>query len=98
MERVYLEMFVQGLDQQEDVLTDYRASEGLCLHHFRRAVTVAHDQTTLATLVDVQQTRWQALVDQLSEAIRKSDWRFRDEPQGDEMKAWLRAIAVLAGS
>jgi hypothetical protein len=56
------------------------------------------DDATLDTLIDAQQSMWQELVEQLSEAIRKNDWRFRDEPQGDEMSAWLKAIAVLAGS
>jgi len=48
--------------------------------------------------VSVQRVIWERLTDQLSEIIRKSDYRFLDEPWGEEGDAWLRAIAVLAGS
>jgi len=34
----------------------------------------------------------------LSESIRKSDYRFRDEPSGEEAGSWLRAIAAVAGA
>jgi hypothetical protein len=98
MERVYLEMFILGLSEQAGLPAKYRVSDGLCLQHFRQAMSMTRDRTIAETLIDVQRTLWQALVNQLGEAIRKNDWRFRDEPQGDEMKAWLRAIEVLAGS
>ncbi len=34
---------------------------------------------------------------ELDEFIRKNDYRFRDEPWGQERDAWLRALNALAG-
>lgn len=39
-----------------------------------------------------------ALEQELSEMIRKADYRFRDEPRGGERDSWLRAIARVAGA
>ncbi|MDF1522816.1 MAG: hypothetical protein P1P87_08360 [Trueperaceae bacterium] len=41
--------------------------------------------------------RLHELRDELAEAIRKSDYRFADEPKGPEGDAWLRAIRVFGG-
>jgi len=97
MERIYLGMLLDHLLDQDGLLADYRASDGLCLPHFCRALALVRDRATFDTLVDAQRFIWQALVDQLDEAVRKNDWRFRDEPKGEEMKAWLKALAALAG-
>jgi len=48
--------------------------------------------------VNAQRRIWERLLAQLSEFIRKNDYRFRDEPVGEEGDAWLRAIAALAGA
>ena len=39
----------------------------------------------------------QQLVEQLSEIVRKEDYRFRNEPRGEEVGASLRAIGALCG-
>jgi hypothetical protein len=41
--------------------------------------------------------RLRELREELAEAIRKSDYRFADEPKGPEGDAWLRAIRVFGG-
>jgi hypothetical protein len=33
----------------------------------------------------------------LGEVIRKSDYRFKDEPRGEESGVWLRAITAMSG-
>jgi hypothetical protein len=45
-----------------------------------------------------QRAIWERLVGQLSESIRKSDYRFQGEAWGEESGAWLRAIAALVGA
>lgn len=35
---------------------------------------------------------------ELSELIRKADYRFRDEPRGAERDSWLRALARVSGA
>ncbi len=41
--------------------------------------------------------RLEAMLDELDEFVRKSDYRFADEAKGDERDAWVRAIRVLSG-
>lgn len=42
--------------------------------------------------------RWREIVADLDEYIRKNDYRFRDEPRGDEQRAPWRAVAAAAGA
>ena len=39
----------------------------------------------------------QRLEGQLSELIRKHDYRFKDEARGSEMTSWKRAAGIVAG-
>lgn len=96
-ERVLVDTLVEGLSDQDGLLTAFRASEGLCLHHFRQALTRAHTAAIFEMLTAVQRDIWQRTLDQLGEIIRKEDYRFRDEPRGAETGASLRAIATLSG-
>lgn len=98
MERIYLTGLATGLTDEEGLLAAYRASDGLCLPHFRKALTLVSDQNVFETLVGAQIAIWQRLVTYLGELIRKHDWRFQDEAQGEETGAWLRAISALVGA
>lgn len=97
MEDVYLGTLLEHLLGEDGLLIAYEASEGLCLLHFRQALTRVRDETLFEALVSAQRVIWGRLVAQLSEAIRKSDARFRGEPRGEESGASLRAIAALVG-
>lgn len=81
----------------DELLSLYRDSDGLCLPHFRHAVTRASSGVDLEKLVTAQKRIWNRLEKQLSELIRKSDYRFRHEAMGSEDASWLRAIAALSG-
>jgi len=96
-EEVLIATLVEGLLGDDGLLPAYRASEGMCLKHFRQALSEARSPAVFEALVDVQRTKWQQLVEQLSEIVRKEDYRFRDEPRGEEVGASLRAIAALCG-
>jgi hypothetical protein len=98
MEDVYLQALSHNLLGEDGLLSAYESSDGLCLPHFRQALTHARDRRVLAALLDAQRIVWQRLVGHLDEFIRKSDYRFRDEAWGEERDAWLRAIAALAGT
>jgi hypothetical protein len=72
-------------------------SEGVCLKHARAAQRRGGPGAERL----VQQTRAaiQRLLEELSEVIRKEDYRFRDEPRTDaERTATSRAIARAAGA
>lgn len=72
--------------------------KALCVPHLRLALGLATTpaQAELLALREVEALR--ALGCELSEYIRKQDYRFRHEPLGAEVDAPWRAIAQVAGA
>ena len=77
---------------------DYRASAGLCLPHFRLALTAKASKAELNALIEAQRTVWEQLRADLDEFIRKNDYRFRREKFGKEADSWLRALEAISGA
>ena len=75
----------------------YRASDGLCLEHFRGALARASSKSEAEMLVAVQQAVWQRLHEELGEFIRKNDHQFRGETFGQEKDSWRRALEAVSG-
>lgn len=88
----------ENLLGDDGLLALYSRSDGLCLPHFRQALSRIGDEAVFTALVGAQQGIWRRLEDQLSESIRKSDYRFSEEELGKEAGSWLRGIAAIAGS
>ena len=97
IEGILISTLAECLVGENGLLEAYRASEGLCLQHLRQVLAQAHAPALFEILIDVQRTVWERLIGQLSEIVRKEDYRFRHEPRGEEIGASLRAIAVLSG-
>ncbi len=97
VEEMLLHVLVERLNDPE-LAAKFRASEGLCLPHLRGTLRLITREEDYETLVRAQGAIWRDLLAQLSEAIRKSDYRFLDEGLGEEGKAWLRALGVIAGA
>ncbi len=74
-----------------------RASEGLCLPHLKLALKAAGDPAVEEKLVSLHKEKLQALRAELTELIRKNDYRFMKEEPGPEGDSWLRAIARFVG-
>jgi hypothetical protein len=98
MEDIYLSALIENLIGEDGLLATYQSSDGLCLPHLRQALTRIRDEMTFNAVVNVQQAIWKRLGDHLSEIIRKSDYRFQDEPRREEAGASLRAIAAISGA
>ncbi len=99
MEEVYLDVLLDNLlPIAEGLLEAYKSSDGLCLPHFRQAVHRIRTQPVLDALLHAQRTVWERLSSHLAEVIRKNDYRFHDEPWGEEADAWLRVIEALIGA
>jgi Family of unknown function (DUF6062) len=98
MEHVYTTTLLDGLRGEDGLVAAFHASDGLCLPHLRRALALLRDHDAYGTLIDAQRSIWERLCAELSEFIRKKDYRFRNEPWGEEGNAWLRGVAALAGS
>lgn len=91
MEELAVDGFLEGL-ANPDFSALFRQSPGLCMPHFRLAFERASDGEQWAVVVETQRSAVQKLTNQLTELARKHDYRFRDEPRGDEMSSWRQAL------
>jgi hypothetical protein len=69
-------------------------SDGLCQQHFEQALTVGRGSPVLAQAQAASRAR---LLQDLDELLRKQDYRYMQEPDRGEGKAWLRAVAAVSG-
>lgn len=75
-----------------------QASDGLCLPHLRQTLEHVQDVTVSKSLLDLHRGKLERLRYELEEFIRKNDYQLIGEGFGEERDAWLRAIAMVAGS
>jgi len=80
-----------------DMLHAFEQSSGLCLPHFRAALSVVRDEGIYSQLVKLQRTHLERLRDELAEFIRKNDYQHAGEGFGAEGNSWLRAIGIVSG-
>jgi len=79
---------------QPESLEVYLASDGFCLPHLRMVVAEA-DSGTASRLVQDLDRRLADIRSRLTEYRRKRDYRYRDEPRGDEQHSALDATRQL---
>jgi hypothetical protein len=84
----------------EEIRTLLCQSTGLCLVHFAQArqQAEADDPPVLRHLLACQLTCTQRVLSEVCELVRKHDYRFSDEPRGNEMTSWRRAAQLCAGN
>jgi len=70
----------------------------LCLPHLCTALGGTRRREHVQALTEMALTQFITLEEELSELIRKSDYRFRGEPRGREATSWTRAAQLLAGA
>ena len=78
----------------------FASSQGLCLPHLRLTIELKLPDTGGDWLTLLQKAEigcLQRLDGQLSELIRKHDYRFVGEEHGDEMLSWKRAAGLVSG-
>lgn len=75
----------------------FAASGGLCMPHFRLAFARGRDDASWATVLTTQRRALRDLTAQLQELARKHDYRFREEPQGEEMRSWQQGLNATSG-
>ena len=93
---VYLETFVDHLTEP-DFADAYARSAGLCLPHLRQALGFMKNPHTFEVLRKMEAERLHQLERELTEFIRKHDYRFADESYGEERDAWLRSLEKISG-
>lgn len=97
-QRVILTL-VQQL-QSEEMRLLLSQSTGLCLVHLAQARQQAEiaAPTVSAHIVACQLTCIRRVMEELRELVRKHDYRFTDEPRGNEMTSWRRGAELCAGN
>lgn len=95
-EKIYLRILVEHLED-ERMQAAFRASEGLCLEHFIRALRQAQAGKQTQLLVDIQREIWTRLHEELVEFMRKYDFHNVKETMGIEGDSWRRVVARLSG-
>jgi hypothetical protein len=93
-----LDRLLDGLGRRPAMGDVLGRSGGLCRRHFVRAMERGAGSPAAARLAQVQRARWTALRDDLLEYIRKADYRFREEPKGQEQAAPWWATEQVAGA
>jgi len=81
-----------------EMMDALKASEGLCLPHFRLALGFVNDDQAFETMVALCRTKLENLQNELGEFIRKNDYQAIQEGFGSEGNAWLRAIGMVVGN
>ncbi len=83
--------------EQEEFVSAYKRSDGICLPHFFSLEQRLGDHANFPILERLQLEKVQSLRNVLDEFIRKQDHRFRDEITSFEANAWRSAMELLAG-
>jgi hypothetical protein len=74
----------------------YQNSQGLCIPHLDVVIFLAN-QGVSSYLHETETVKIIALMEELQEFIRKSDYRFIGELTGAEGNAWIRTIEKVTG-
>lgn len=96
VEYAYLETLLQHHADPE-LISLWRASNGLCWPHFQQALQLVQDEATFHLLIDMELAHLSRLCSELREFIRHHDYHFVDQGFGSEGDSWIRAIAKVSG-
>jgi hypothetical protein len=77
--------------------TAFARSDGLCLSHLRLALDILSDAAVSAKLREATLNHQERLAGHLREIVRKHDYRFREEPSGEERGAAVRVVEHVVG-
>lgn len=98
-ERRYEELAVDGLLElcEDPAFSEVLGhSGGVCVPHFHLAFERSRDDSRWATLLAGETEALRDLIHQLAELARKHDYQHKDEPKGEEMRSWLRALNAVS--
>lgn len=84
--------------EDKEIQKALRDSDGLCVPHLSRAFQLAQNKAVRELLLTLAQEKLTDIQAELSEFIRKHDYRFQHEPMGDEKTSWKRAINLIVGA
>ena len=99
IEQRLISTLVQQLRSEEMQLL-LSQTTGLCLAHLAQARHQAEveEPTVSRHILACQLTCIRRVLEEVRELVRKHDYRFSDEPQGNEMTSWRRGAELCAGN
>ncbi len=96
-ERIYVEEMASCIEIDPSLLDEYSKSKSiLCRRHYEMLLSNL-DGVLRAKLEDIQRKKLEEILHNLSEYIRKQDYRVKEPPTYAEACAWLDAIIFLKG-
>lgn len=101
-EQLFMYSLLRGLCEQDDQIRKvYRASDGLCLHHFRQVfrITDSSSNPGVKFLVEETAQKMVALRNDLTNFIDKHSYHRAHEPMSaGERYSWLRALRFFGNN
>lgn len=95
-ERYICRTLVEAL-ADSDIWQMYAASDGMCVHHIRLTLSTTDCSNVHLALLDDVRRRFRPLQADIALYFHRCDYRFANEPKGDEQTAWLRAVERFTG-
>jgi len=96
-ERIYIEEMASCITIDNRLLDEYRKNKSiLCRRHYEMLLNNI-DERLRGKLTTIQREKLRKILDNLSEYIRKQDYRVKENPSYEEARAWLDAIIFLKG-
>ncbi len=93
----YIDTFVYFLDD-EQMRNAFEDSAGLCIPHFEMVLLRTAEAEKREYLITVETGKLKELEKNLSEFMRKQDYRFEHEPLlKEEAVSWIRTIDIMTG-
>lgn len=91
------ELFAELLRDDPAFREAYSQSHGLCRRHFIEVLKLSEDKAPSDFLLKDMIRRLDEMKDAFDLYFHKLDYRFADEPKGEEQNTWLQALQYYSG-
>ncbi len=95
-ENPYLNELLRWFDEDE-MRAAFDSSFGLCLPHLDLLIARYPEHENLPILVEAEKDKCEMLLAELKGYLRKLDYRYSNEPRGNEQYSWRRVVELVAG-
>ena len=96
-EQRHLGLLVETLRNDREAQETYSSADGLCLLHLRSALRSRPARGVTEILLRVQEKRIAAVREQMSEIVRKADYRVKDRVTQEDIDSLPAALAQVVG-
>jgi len=97
VEERIVKTFIESLEK-ENFLAVLKKSDGICRPHLHQLLASPISPNSAEKIIKLTTEKWGQLSEELTEFIRKHDFRYSKEEIGIERDSYKRAIAALVGN